>query len=145
MDAARFDHLTRAFSTIHSRRRVLAGVLAGAFGASGIRAARATHTLGHHCTPSDRHACPDGQPCRKVDGRWTCVTDAACTPSGAVCDPEDPDPGPCCDPDDACVTSPSAAARVCCIPPGGHCGDPGPNSRCCWGECLGAALGCRGK
>ncbi len=83
MDTERFDQLARAFVAVGSRRRVIGGLLGGVLGPSRIGAAGANHKPGHHCTPSAKHACPEGQTCREVSGEWTCQ--GTCHALGEVC------------------------------------------------------------
>ena len=83
MYAEPFDHLAKASVAIGSRRWMIGGLLGGLLGLKRVSATRANHKIGHHCTPSDRHPCPDGQTCRKVSDEWTC--EVTCFALGKVC------------------------------------------------------------
>jgi hypothetical protein len=83
MDGVRVDHLAKAYLAGGSRRWMIGGLLGGVLGLSRIDGAGANHKPGHHCTPSDKHPCPDGQTCREVRGEWTC--EVICHALGEVC------------------------------------------------------------
>ena len=104
MDAHRFDHLAKGLGAAGSRRWAIGGFLGGMLGLSRIGAAGAGHKLGHHCTPSDKHACPEGQTCREVSGEWTCQ--GTCL-LGAVCATDND----CCAP--LCCDNPTGTLGVC--------------------------------
>jgi hypothetical protein len=73
MDDHRFDRIAKTFAAAGSRRLVIGGLLGGVMGLSRISAAGATHKTGHHCTPSDNHACE------------TCLGLQAVCPTSAEC------------------------------------------------------------
>jgi hypothetical protein len=83
MDAERLDHLAKDFVAVGSRRWVIGGLLGGVLGLSRFGVVAATHKIGHHCTPSDNHPCPEGQTCREVSGEWT--SQGTCHAQGEVC------------------------------------------------------------
>jgi hypothetical protein len=83
MRAQRFDHLVKACSAAGSRRWMVRGLLGGVLGLSRVAAAGANHKIEHHCTPSDQHACAEGQTCREVSGAWACQN--ICLALGEVC------------------------------------------------------------
>jgi hypothetical protein len=72
MNAYRFDRFAKTLVAAGSRRSVIGGLLGGVIALSRIGAAGATHKTGHHCAPTDNHACTAPQTCREVDGEWTC-------------------------------------------------------------------------
>lgn len=84
MDAERFDQLATTFVAVGSRRWVIGGLLGGVLGLMRAGVAGATHRVGHHCTPSDQHPCPEGQTCRKASDVWTCQEDT-CGAPGEPC------------------------------------------------------------
>lgn len=110
MDAARLDQFATTLAAASSRRRVIGGLFGAVLSRSRIGVAEANHRPDHHCTPSDQHACPEGQTCRNENGAWTCQD--TCLAPGA----------PCTTDNDCC---PIAGIRFC-IPEAGVCdNDPG--------------------
>ena len=117
MDTERFDRLAKAFAAVGSRRWVIGGLLGGVLGLSRFGVAGANHKIGHHCTPSDNHPCPEGQTCREVSGEWTCQ--GTCLAPRAVCETDNE----CCqdEPSNCEAVKPGCgdpAARQCCRPSG---------------------------
>jgi hypothetical protein len=100
MDARRFDQLAKAYVAVGSRRSVIAGLLGGVLGLSRIGAGGANHHPRHHCTPSHKHACRQGQTCRKVSGAWTCQQD--CLGDDETCQTHAQCCSLCCDTGDKC-------------------------------------------
>ena len=101
MNVERFDDFAKASSVAGSRRYVIRGLLGGLLGLSRVAAAEANHKIGHHCTPSDQHACAEGQSCREVSGAWKCQN--TCLALGEVCVADD----------DCCVGLRCCPSRLC--------------------------------
>jgi hypothetical protein len=87
MNAHRFDQLAKTRVAVGSRRSVIGGLLGGVLGLSRISAAGANHKTGHHCTPTDKHACDAPLTCREVSGEWTCQD--ICRAPGEPCTTDD--------------------------------------------------------
>ena len=99
MDKDRFDDVVKSLAAGADRRSVLkriaGGALGGLLGLAGASRAGATHKKGHHCTPSGKHACPEGYTC--VD--HTCV--------------KTPPPKECADKDQSCQYKPCCDGYYC--------------------------------
>ncbi len=91
MHAARLDNLAKTCGAVGSRRWAIVGLLGGVLGLNRIDTVGAGHRLRHHCTPSDKHPCPEGQTCREVSGEWTC--EVICYAQGEICATDND----CCD------------------------------------------------
>jgi hypothetical protein len=129
LDAHRFDQLAKTFGGVGSRRSVIGGLLGGVMGLSRISAAGATHKTGHHCTPSDNHACE------------TCLVPRALCATSAECCQDELEPTSCevvenFDPDKVCGGS---GESQCCRLDGGSCAnhcDCCGTRFCCDNQCI---------
>jgi hypothetical protein len=105
MDGARFDNLTRAMTASDSRRRVLAGLVGGALGLMGLRAAdaRRCSTAGDICR-EHANCCSGvcGEKDRTGRRRCQCLSAADCPSLQNGCE------------------STTCAAGVCVVDPSGR-------------------------
>lgn len=143
MDGRRFDDLTRTLGAEASRRRVLAGLAAAAFGALGVGRARAQPGPGEPCGSA---ICRPGEFCCNESCGTCAPIGGACTlercadPPTVPCGPNTCGPGEfCCNP--SCgVCAPLGGActlEACAEPPGEPCNAVtcGPGEFCCNPSC----------
>ena len=125
MDADRFDALSRALSTTHTRRRLtrlLGGLnVGGALSARSVReAAAALRNGGSPCT---RNRQRQTGKCVGPTGNKTC----SCSKKYAKCKNGRCQSGHC-----VCSDGPTDG---CCRPAGLQCSLTGPTNQCCFGSC----------